>query len=65
MTIAQYFRVLRQQWFVVLLLTALSVGGAVAWTSRQIPTYSAATQLFVSVHSNDAPDISQMTQAAA
>ena len=64
MTIAQYFRVLRRQWFVVLLLAALSVGGAAAYTARQIPAYSATTQLFVSVHSAEAADISQMSQGS-
>jgi len=63
-TIAQYFRVLRRQWFVVLLLAALSVGGAAAYTARQIPAYSATTQLFVSVHSAEAADISQMSQGS-
>jgi capsular exopolysaccharide synthesis family protein len=63
-TIAQYFRVLRRQWFVVVLLAALSVGGATAYTVRQTPTYSATTQLFVSVHSAEVADISQMSQGS-
>src|SRR4051812_45830491 len=64
MTIAQYFRVLRRQWLVVIVLAALSVGGAAAYTARQVPTYSATTQLFVSVHSTEMADISQMTQGS-
>lgn len=65
MTIAQYFRVLRRQWFVVILFVALSVGGAAAYTHQQIPVYSATTQLFVSVHSAEAADISQMSQGSS
>jgi tyrosine-protein kinase len=63
-TIAQYFRVLRRQWFVVLLFAALAVGGATAYTARQVPIYSATTQLFVSVHSTEMADISQMSQGS-
>ncbi len=51
MTVAQYLRVLRQQWFVVILLTALAVGGAAAYTARQTPYYSATTQVFVGTSS--------------
>jgi capsular exopolysaccharide synthesis family protein len=64
-TITQYLRVLRQQWFVVVLLAALSVGGASAYTFRQTPTYAATTQLFVSVHSTEMADISQLNQGNA
>ena len=63
-TITQYLRVLRRQWLVVLLLAALSVGGAAIFTARQTPTYAATTQLFVSVHSAQMADISQMTEGS-
>jgi capsular exopolysaccharide synthesis family protein len=63
-TIVQYLRVLRRQWFVVLLLAALGVGGAAAYTARQTPMYSASTQLFVSTTSMSSTDISQMSQGS-
>jgi capsular exopolysaccharide synthesis family protein len=64
-TVAQYFRVLREQWFVVLLLAALSVGGAAAYTARQTPMYSATTQLFVSVTASDTgSSATDMTQGS-
>jgi succinoglycan biosynthesis transport protein ExoP len=62
-TVAQYLRVLRQQWFVVLLLAALSVAGAAAYTARQTPMYSATTQLFVRVASSE-PNVSDMSQGS-
>ena len=63
MSVAQYLRVLRQQWFVVLLLAALSVGGAAAYTARQTPMYAATTQLFVSVVASDS-SVSDMTEGS-
>jgi capsular exopolysaccharide synthesis family protein len=63
-TIVQYLRVLRQQWFVVLLLAALGVGAAAAYTARQTPMYSSGTQLFVSTTSMSDPNISQMSQGS-
>jgi capsular exopolysaccharide synthesis family protein len=66
-TLTQYLRVLRQQWFVVVLLAILGLGSAAAYTYRQTPIYSAQIQLFVSVH-NASPsrgaDISQMSQGS-
>jgi succinoglycan biosynthesis transport protein ExoP len=62
-TVAQYLRVLRQQWFVVLLLAALSVGGAVAYTVRQTPVYSATTQLFVVVSGSES-NVSELSQGS-
>jgi capsular exopolysaccharide synthesis family protein len=55
--------VLRQQWLVVALLAVLGLGGAAAYTYRQVPVYSAQTQLFVSVRSVDS-DISQLSQGS-
>jgi capsular exopolysaccharide synthesis family protein len=64
-TVAQYFRVLRKQWFVVLLFAGLCVGAAAAYTARQTPMYSATTQLFVSVTASDADsNVSDMTQGS-
>ena len=62
MTLTQYFRVLRQQWLVVGLLTMLCLGGAAAYTYRQTPTYSAQIQLFVSVRTD--AGISGLTQGS-
>ncbi len=61
MTLTQYLRVLRQQWVVVALLAMLGLGGAAAFTYRQVPIYSAQTQLFISVRSPD-PTISTLSQ---
>jgi capsular exopolysaccharide synthesis family protein len=58
-TLAQYLRILRQQWLVVVLLATVALAGAAAYTFRQTPTYSATTKLFISVSS--ASDISQLS----
>jgi capsular exopolysaccharide synthesis family protein len=63
-TIAHYVRVLRRQWFVVVLMAALTTGTVAICTARQVPAYSATTQLFVSVHSAEATDISQLSQGS-
>ena len=63
MTLTQYLRVLRNQWLVVILLAMLGLGGAAAYTYRQTPTYSAQTQLFVSVRTD--PGISALSQGSA
>lgn len=63
MSVAQYLRILRQQWFVVVLLATLSVGAAAAFTARQTPMYSATTQLFVSVVGSDA-NVADMTEGS-
>jgi non-specific protein-tyrosine kinase len=63
-TLAQYLRVLRQQWWVVIALAAFGVGGAAFYTVNQQPVYSATTQLFVSVTTPDS-NISQMSQGSS
>ena len=51
MTIAQYLRLLREQWIAVTLLTVLGTLGAGTWSMLQTPLYQAHAQLFVSVSS--------------
>ncbi|HEY6797814.1 MAG TPA: polysaccharide biosynthesis tyrosine autokinase [Kineosporiaceae bacterium] len=51
MTVAQYLRLLREQWIAVLLLTLLGTLGAAAYSLRQTPEYQAHAQLFVSTSS--------------
>ena len=60
MTLTEYLRVIRQQWWLVLLLTALALGGAAAYTFTVTPTYTASTKLFISVSTNgrDVADLS-------
>jgi capsular exopolysaccharide synthesis family protein len=61
-TIAHSVRGLRRQWPVVVLLAALSVTTAAAYTVRQLPAYAATAQLFVSVHFTDASAGSALDQ---
>jgi polysaccharide biosynthesis transport protein len=62
-TIAQYVRLLRQQWVLVALITLAGTAGASAYTFSQTPVYQSDTQLFVST-SSDGSDISQLTQGS-
>ncbi|GAB6901640.1 tyrosine-protein kinase domain-containing protein [Kineosporia succinea] len=64
MTIVQYLHVLRRQWLVVLLLAALGLGAAWAYTSRQVRTYSATTQMFVGITGDGQDSVSQMSQGS-
>jgi polysaccharide biosynthesis transport protein len=50
-TIAQYLRLLREQWIAVVALTVLGTLGAGTWSMLQTPQYQAEAQLFVSVTS--------------
>jgi capsular exopolysaccharide synthesis family protein len=63
-TLTQYLRVLRHQWFVVVLLAILGLGAAAAYTYRQTPMYSAQIQLFVSTRAQETDDISQISQGS-
>ncbi len=66
MTIVQYLHVLRRQWLVVLLLTALGVGAAYLYTDRQVPTYSATAELFVGNGSESRTgDVTRMSQGSS
>jgi tyrosine-protein kinase len=62
-TLAQYMRIIRQQWLVVLVLTAVCVGLAAAYTLTRTPQYSASTQMFVKVRDANA-SITQLTQGS-
>lgn len=62
-TLAQYLRILRGQWWVVALCAALGVGAAMFITLQQTPMYSATTQLFVSTRTPDS-SISQLSQGS-
>jgi len=59
MTFVQYLRILRRQWFVVLLLALLATCGAAAYTERQAPVFESSTQLFVSAGGTQT-DISEL-----
>lgn len=63
MTFVQYLRILRRQWFTVLLLAALATGASAAYTYRQTPMFAATTQLFVSVQGAQT-DISDLQQGS-
>jgi tyrosine-protein kinase len=63
MTIAQYLRLLREQWIVVLLLTLFGALGAGAYTITATPVYQADTQLFVSTSTQNG-DLAEMTQGS-
>lgn len=49
MEVQDYIAVLRKRWLSILLVTLLTTGGAVAATFMTTPTYTAASQVFVSV----------------
>jgi succinoglycan biosynthesis transport protein ExoP len=59
MTFVQYLRILRRQWFVVLLLALVATCGAAAYTKRQAPVFESSTQLFVSAGGTQT-DISEL-----
>lgn len=61
MTIAQYVRLLRDQWIAVLLLTVLGTLGAAGFSFLSTPAYQARTQLFVSTSSQSA-SLGELTQ---
>lgn len=66
MTIVQYLHVLRRQWLVVLLLAAVGVGAAYAYTDRQVRTYSATTQMFVGITGEArGSGVSQMSEGSS
>ena len=65
MTIVQYLHVLRRQWLIVLLLAALGLGAAYAYTDRQVRTYSVSTQMFVTTSDETrGSDVTQMSQGS-
>lgn len=64
MTIAQYLRLLREQWITVLLLTLLGTLGAGTYSLLQTPRYEANTQLFVSM-SAQSGSIGELSQGGA
>ncbi len=53
MTLREYLRLLRRQWWVVVLLGALATGAAALYSLTASPVYTAKTQLFISVSSSD------------
>jgi capsular exopolysaccharide synthesis family protein len=58
-TLTEYLGVLRRQWWVVLLLSCLSMAAAAAYTASATPIYTATTRLFVSVTTHgDVTDLS-------
>ena len=61
MTIAQYLRLLREQWVVVALLTLVGAVGAGTYSMLQTPLYQADAQLFVSM-SGQSGNLGEMTQ---
>ena len=61
MTIAQYVRLLRDQWIVVLLLTVSGTLGASAFSFLVTPVYEAKAQLFVST-SGQSANFGELTQ---
>src|SRR3712207_1142519 len=62
-TIAQYLRLLRDQWIAVLALTVLGTLGAGVFSLLQTPTYEARTQLFVST-SNPPGSLGELSQGS-
>jgi capsular exopolysaccharide synthesis family protein len=62
-TIAQYLRLLREQWVIVMALTMFGLLGAGGYTAAATPIYQADTQLFVSTTGQTA-DLSQLSQGS-
>lgn len=63
MTLTEYVRVIRRQWWLVLLLTALATAGSAAYTFTVTPTYTATTKLFISVSTNG-KDVADLTSGS-
>ncbi len=63
MTLGEYLRVLRRQWWLVFVLTALAMAAAGAYTRSQTPVYTASTTMFVSVTTHE-PDIAQLSSGS-
>ena len=51
MELQDYLAILRKRWLSILLITLLVTGGAVAATLLATPTYSARSQVYVSLQS--------------
>jgi polysaccharide biosynthesis transport protein len=63
-TFAQYVRVLRRQWYIVIAAALLVLMASAAWSLHQKPMYSSTTRLFVSVRTPDT-DISTLSQGSS
>lgn len=63
MTLAQYLRIARAQWLLIVAVTVLGAFGAAAYAWSQTPVYSASAQLFVTTSSGSA-DISTLSQGS-
>ncbi len=63
MTLADYLRLLRQQWVVIVLVAAVSLALTAGFTYRQAPEYEATTLMFVSVTTPE-PDLAQLQQGS-
>ena len=51
MELQDYLAILRKRWLSILLITLLTTGAAVAATLLAVPTYSARSQVYVSLQS--------------
>lgn len=63
MTLADYLRLLRQQWVVIVLGAAVGLALSAGFTYRQTPEYEATTLMFVSVTTPE-PDLAQLQQGS-
>ncbi|MBI5230782.1 MAG: polysaccharide biosynthesis tyrosine autokinase [Coriobacteriales bacterium] len=63
MTLAQYLRIARAQWLLIVAVTVLGAFGAAAYAWSQTPIYSASAQLFVTTSSGNA-DINTLSQGS-
>ena len=61
MAVAEYMRVIRAQWLVIVLLAALGGAAAFVYSEMQDPIYSSSVQLFVSTRVSDR-DNNQLNQ---
>ena len=52
MELRDYLRILRAHWFGVLLITALTIGAAAAYTFTRVPVYAADANGFVAIGGN-------------
>src|SRR5664279_4544992 len=63
MTLAQYVRLLRSQWLVVVLLALAGSAGAAGYAYQQTPLYQTQAQVFVST-SQGGSDVGALTQGS-
>src|SRR5689334_2871051 len=60
-----YLRILRAHWFGALVITALVIGAAAAYTFTRVPVYAADASGFVAIGGNDNAALSSLSDQLA